>query len=41
MSFIWKLAIFLVIEDITGFVPTINIEFEITFLLRFLAKSSL
>ena len=31
MSFIWKLAIFSVIQDSTGFASTINTEFEITF----------
>ena len=32
MSFIWKLVIFLVIQDFTGFALTINTEFEIIFL---------
>ena len=31
MSFIWKLVIFLVIHDFTGFVSTINTECEIIF----------
>ena len=41
MSFIWKLAIFSVIQDFVGFASTVNTEFERTFLMRFLAKSSL
>ena len=41
MSFIWKLVIFLGILDFTGFASTINTEFEIIFLMRFTAKSSL
>ena len=32
MSFIWKLVLFLVIEDFTGFASTINTEFETIFL---------
>ena len=32
MSFIWKLVIFIVIQDSTGFDSTINAEFEIIFL---------
>ena len=28
MGFIWKLFIFLVIHDFTGFAPTINTEFD-------------
>ena len=32
MSFIWKLAIFSVIQDFTGFASTVNTEFEITIL---------
>ena len=32
MSFIWKLVIFLVILDFTGFASTIKTEFEIIFL---------
>ena len=31
MNFIWKLAIFSVIQDFTGFASTVNTEFEITF----------
>ena len=31
MSFIWKLAIFSVIQDFTGFTSTVNSKFEITF----------
>ena len=31
MSFIWKLVIFLVIQDFTGFASTINTKFEIIF----------
>ena len=31
MGFIWKLAIFSVIQDFTGFASAINAEFEITF----------
>ena len=41
MSFIWKFAIFSVIQDFTDFASTVNTEFEITFLMRFLTKSSL
>ena len=41
MNFIWKLVIFLVTEDFTGFALTINTEFEIIFLNALLAKSSL
>ena len=41
MSFIWKLAIFSVNQDFSGFASTINTEFEITFLMRFLTTSSL
>ena len=32
MVFAWRLAIFPVIQDFTGFASTINTEFEITFL---------
>ena len=32
MSFIWKLVIFLVIQDFTSFASTINTEFELIFL---------
>ena len=32
MSFIWQFVIFLVIQDLTGFVSAINIESEIIFL---------
>ena len=39
MSFIWKLAIFSVIQDFTSFASTINTEFEMTYLMRFLTKS--
>ena len=35
------LVTFLVIHDFIGFASTINTEFEITFLLRFSAKSTL
>ena len=38
MSFIWKLVIFLVIIDSTGFSSTINTEFEITFLNALFSK---
>ena len=41
MSFIWELAIFSIIQGFAGFASTVNTEFEITFLMRFLAKSSL
>ena len=32
MSFIWRLVIFSVIQDFTGFARTVDTEFEITFL---------
>ena len=41
MSFIWKLTIFSVIQDFTGFASTVNTEFKVAFLMRFLAKLSL
>ena len=41
MSFICKIFIFLDIHDFTGFASTINTEFDMTFLMRFLAKSTL
>ena len=41
MRFIWKVVTFLVIQDFTGFVSTINTEFEMTFFMRFLAESTL
>ena len=42
MSFIWKLVIFLVIHDFTGFALTIATECEILFLnAGFLTESSL
>ena len=31
MSSIWKLDVFLVIQDFTGFASAVNTEFEITF----------
>ena len=31
MSFIWKLAVFSVIQDFTGFASTVITEFEITY----------
>ena len=34
-EFSWKLAIFSVIQDFTGFASTIITEFEITFFMRF------
>ena len=40
-EFIRKLFIFLDIHDFAGFASTVNTEFDITFLLRFLAKSTL